>query len=512
MGAPGQQRHAHVCQRRAGKHAPVALFQNVGADEILPILCQHIGMAFTVKRYAASRRARRKAQVYLGIMAQRLEMAAAHYGVCDGFPVQHAAGAERYLCAVSLPQHGLQYLQLDLSHHLNVHTLQLFAEFHAQQRLLVLHLTQQLQQAAGRKLRPCQYLGGKQRPQCGRHTRPGIRPHNIPGHHPAQTGGGAQRARPRFGQRRAFSAAVCPQPVHLVIRSPALFRAGHILFGAQTPCQHLQKHDAAAVFLMTHLVHTGAEKRVSGLFLRCGAERRQYVQQRVNACAVQSRAHHCRTNKPRPHQCGAALPGGLRVIAADKIILHQRFVPRGQLLRQGLSNVRRAEIRPARQHIRPQACTYRRQRSGSISGGQVRLVQKKHHGHVVLPQQPPDGLRMGLYALHTAYHQYRAVHGPDAALHLAAEIRVARGVDQAERKPAGRKRRFVGKYRDAAAALDDVMVQTGVAAVHAPGAPQRAAPVQKLLRKRRLARVHMSENAHDSFHKTAPFRGKYILL
>ena len=28
-----------------------------------------------------------------------------------------------------------------------------------------------------------------------------------------------------------------------------------------------------------------------------------------------------------------------------------------------------------------------------------------------------------------------------------------------------------GKYRDAAAALDDVMVQTGVAAVHAPGAP-----------------------------------------
>ena len=27
-------------------------------------------------------------------------------------------------------------------------------------------------------------------------------PHNIPGHHPAQTGGGAQRARPRFGQRQ----------------------------------------------------------------------------------------------------------------------------------------------------------------------------------------------------------------------------------------------------------------------------------------------------------------------
>ena len=26
----------------------MALFQNVGADEILPILCQHIGMAFTV--------------------------------------------------------------------------------------------------------------------------------------------------------------------------------------------------------------------------------------------------------------------------------------------------------------------------------------------------------------------------------------------------------------------------------------------------------------------------------
>ena len=35
----------------------------------------------------------------------------AHYGVRDGFPVQHAAGAERYLCAVPLPQHGLQYLQ-----------------------------------------------------------------------------------------------------------------------------------------------------------------------------------------------------------------------------------------------------------------------------------------------------------------------------------------------------------------------------------------------------------------
>ena len=99
MGAPGQQRHAHVRQRRAGKHAPVALFQNVGADEILPILCQHIGMAFTVKRYAASRRARRKAQVYLGIMAQRLKMSHAFYSIGNGFFIHNAAGAKFHFYA-----------------------------------------------------------------------------------------------------------------------------------------------------------------------------------------------------------------------------------------------------------------------------------------------------------------------------------------------------------------------------------------------------------------------------
>ena len=199
----------------------------------------------------------------------------------------------------------------------------------------------------------------------------------------------------------------------------------HSLWGAdalptpsKTRCGRRFSHDAPC----TH----GRGKGVSGLFLRCGAERRQYVQQRVNACAVQSRAHHCRTKQAPPHQCGAALPGGLRVIAAaDKIILHQRFVRAASSSRQRPLQCppRRNPARtpahpPPGVRVPPPAFRQHQRWAGPP-------CSEKHHGHVVLPQQPPDGLRMGLYALHTAYHQYRAVHGPDAALHLAAEIRVA---------------------------------------------------------------------------------------
>ena len=73
---------------------------------------------------------------------------------------------------------------------------------------------------------------------------------------------------------------------------------------------------------------------------------------------------------------------------------------------------------------------------------------------------------------------------------------MARGVDQAERKPAGRKRHFVGKYRDAAAALLRVGVEKRIAVVDAAKRADDACPVKHGLRQRRLARVHMGKQPH----------------
>ena len=87
------------------------------------------------------------------------------------------------------------------------------------------------------------------------------------------------------------------------------------------------------------------------------------------------------------------------------------------------------------------------------ASGPVDLVHHEHHRQAGLERLAQHEAGLGERALGGVHEQHHAVHHRQAALHLAAEVGVARGVDEVELHVAVAHRRVLGEDRDAALAL-----------------------------------------------------------
>ena len=85
--------------------------------------------------------------------------------------------------------------------------------------------------------------------------------------------------------------------------------------------------------------------------------------------------------------------------------------------------------------------------------GPVDLVHHEHHRQSGLERLAQHEAGLGERALGGVHEEHHAVHHRQAALHLAAEVGVARGVDEVELHVAVAHRRVLGEDRDAALAL-----------------------------------------------------------
>ena len=187
MRASGQQGNLHIGQLRAGQHALVPFFKNMGSDQILPVLAQHIQRTLAVEGDTAAALRRRQPQMNLRIVAQRLVMSVAHHRFRNGFAVQNAAIGKFHLQAKALTAQLTQYLQLDLAHHPNLDFLQGLFKADSQHRVLVLQLAQCLQGGTNRHLLGQHNLCSQNRGQMCLPMR-AVRPNFIAGTHPVQAG------------------------------------------------------------------------------------------------------------------------------------------------------------------------------------------------------------------------------------------------------------------------------------------------------------------------------------
>ena len=140
VGASGDECDVHIGQRRAGQHAEMRLLREVRQNKPLPVEVEFIGRAGRCERDAAPPLARLHEQMHLGVMPQRLEMTDADDRLRDGLPVDDAALVKGHAhTEARLDQLG-QYLELHLTHQLQVDLTQLFVPDDTQQRVLFLEL------------------------------------------------------------------------------------------------------------------------------------------------------------------------------------------------------------------------------------------------------------------------------------------------------------------------------------------------------------------------------------
>ena len=130
--------------------------------------------------------------------------------------------------------------------------------------------------------------------------------------------------------------------------------------------------------------------------------------------------------------------------------------------------------------------------------GEVHLVHEHEGGHPIALEQPPERGGVARDAVVGAHEQDRVVEHLQRALRLGGEVHVARRVEQHEVRARIVEHRLLGEDGDAAGTLDLVGVEVGVAMVDAPELTDAARVIEHRLGKRRLARVHVRDDAHDS--------------
>ena len=85
VGAAGEDADAHIGDGGAGEDADVLLLHQVGEDEPLPVQVQHVLTAQAAEDQPAALGQRFQQQVYLGVVAERLEVAHPFHRCGDGF-------------------------------------------------------------------------------------------------------------------------------------------------------------------------------------------------------------------------------------------------------------------------------------------------------------------------------------------------------------------------------------------------------------------------------------------
>ena len=486
--APGQQRDLHIRQRRAGKHAAVALLGQVREDQALPVAVEHVLAAGGVKRQARAALGRLEQQVHLGIVTQGLKMAHALDRRRDRLLIEDAAGIDLHVHVEPLADEAFEHLDLHRAHELNMDLAQRLVPDDVQLRVLLLELAQARQKRARVHVRRQADAVGQHRLERRRHGRrraaeplPRIRLRQAlhGAHAPGRDG--------LCGLE--FLAGVEPDGVHLLLHGrvrPAREirqRRAH----TQLPARDLQTREAIALRIAHDLEHPRAEFRRI-LRRRCVTFKRR--EKGVHARELQPRAEQAREELTAADERAHGL---VRQRAGVKILLERRLVAQGDLLRVGVGEVhtRAAQVRAQVGHERR-----------TVRARQVHLRHEHKHRHAVAPQQLPERFRVRLHAVRAADDEHGIVEHLQRALHLGGKVHVARRVEQRDRRVAQRQARLPRKDRDAARTLERVRVQVRVFVVHAPEVADRARAVEQRLGQRRLPGVHVRQDAQNQLlHK-----------
>ena len=140
MRPSGEQRNLHICDGRAGEHAPMCFFFQMGQHQTLPVPVQYIFTAQALKLQAAAPGCRFQQQMHLGIVAQGFVMSYADHRCGNGFLIDNASGSELHREAEPLLDHGLQDFQLNLAHELQMDLSQALIPEQMELRIFLLQL------------------------------------------------------------------------------------------------------------------------------------------------------------------------------------------------------------------------------------------------------------------------------------------------------------------------------------------------------------------------------------
>ena len=131
---------------------------------------------------------------------------------------------------------------------------------------------------------------------------------------------------------------------------------------------------------------------------------------------------------------------------------------------------------------------------GDTGVAAVHLVDHHDDGQAPLERLAQHEAGLGQRTLGRVYKQQDAVDHGEAALYLAAEVGVARRVDDVDLHPAEAHRRVLGQDRDALLALEVRRVEHSID--HLLVRPKRPGLTQQRIDQRGLAVVDMGDDRH----------------
>ena len=433
-------------------------------------------------------------------MPERLKMPDAAGGRGDRFLIRHAARAEINVYAVSRPDQLAQNLQLNRAHDLQFDAAGFRIPLNAQHRLLILQAAHDLQHPRFLNLARIPNARGQKR----REHKAALltaRAQPVARRDPRQPRRRDQIARAGLAHLPELRTAVNAQLADL----HAALRRVDFAARLKRARRQLQKHHAAALRVIAHLGRARL-KRLAFMPLIVGRrEQREHIQEILNPLAPKRRAGHQRERAALPHLPPERLEERVPIIAVRKIALEQRLIAAGHRFdRLAVQRaVRRKRISQI-QHIAAQPLPDARDHRVRVCAGAINLVEEHTRRHLIALQQPPDRLRVALNALDGAHHHHGIVHHRQRALHLGGKVGVARRIHQIPCVAVIVEARLIGKYRNAALALDGMAVHERVLVIHAATGAQRVGMIEDLLGKRGFARIDVRQNPDGLFHRLFP--------
>ena len=145
MRAAARERNAYIGDGRTGQHAQVIALHGVGERQTLPVQVELVGRGHGAKLHARTRWQRLQAQMYLGIVAQRLKMAHALDRLRNSLLIENAARLKRNRKAKAIGQYPLHDLELHGAHQLQMNLLKMSVPAYAEHGIFVRQLSQRFE-------------------------------------------------------------------------------------------------------------------------------------------------------------------------------------------------------------------------------------------------------------------------------------------------------------------------------------------------------------------------------
>ena len=500
VGPAGEEGDAQVGDGGAGEDPPVGPLGQVGEDEPLPVPVQQVLAAPAVKDQTAALGQGLQEEMDLGVVAQGLKVAHPLHRGGDGLLVQNAPGVhlDRHVKAVG--DQALEDLDLHLAHEAGVDLLAVLVPDQVELGVLLLQLPELGQQDLGWTVRgEDQAVGDHRLQQGGR--RGGLGPQALAGVGLGEPQQGAHLAGGNRLRGLVLGPGVQAQLGDLFLQHlPA--RLGEVGQGGpdgKGAPGELGVGQAVALAVPGDLKDPGGEVRGidRGLGVVCQALEKVRHPLQPEGRAEVAGEEPAQADQPRH------VPGGQA--ASLQVPVQQPLVPEGHPLGPGPVPAGEVGAPLVQLPLEPG------QDSLPAGVGQVHLGDKEEGGDLVAPEQPPQGLRVGLDPVGGADDQDGVVQHLEGALHLGGEVHMAGGVQEGDRQRRGLEQGLLGEDGDAPVPLQGVGVQIGVPVVHPSQGGDGPGGVEQGLGQGGFPRVHVGQNADDElFHGGSPLGGSWL--